>query len=163
MKTRLTLSILTGAALTLAAAVSFPGEAAAQRGARVGTLTCNIAPGVGFIVGSQKQINCTYTPSGRGARERYAGTVTRLGLDVGATAGGRMVWAVHAPTSAGRYALAGSYVGASGEVSAGAGVGANALVGGNNRTVTLQPLSVQVQAGVNLAVGVAGLNLSPAR
>jgi hypothetical protein len=35
------------------------------------------------------------------------------------------------------------------------------LVGGSNRTVTLQPLSVQAQAGVNLAVGVAGLTLNP--
>jgi hypothetical protein len=45
----------------------------------------------------------------------------------------------------------------------GAGAGANALVGGSNRTVTLQPVSVQAQAGLNLAVGVAGLNLAPVR
>jgi hypothetical protein len=161
MKACLTAALVAGAAMTTL--VSLPNEAAAQQRARVGTLTCNISPGVGMIVGSQRQVACTYTPSGRGARERYAGTVTRIGLDVGATAGGRMVWAVHAPTTAGRYALAGSYTGASGEVSAGAGVGANALLGGNNRTVMLQPLSVQVQAGVNLALGVAGLNLNPAR
>ena len=50
-----------------------------------------------------------------------------------------------------------------GAVACGVMVGANALVGGSDRTVTLQPLSVQVQAGVNLAVGVASLNLVPAR
>ena len=49
------------------------------------------------------------------------------------------------------------------EATVGAGVGANALVGGSNRTVTLQPVSVQGQAGLNLAVGVAGLDLRPAR
>ena len=37
------------------------------------------------------------------------------------------------------------------------------LIGGSHRTVTLQPLSVQAQAGLNLAVGVAGLTLHPAR
>ena len=161
MKARLTACLLTGVAL--AAAVSLPIEATAQQRVRVGTLGCNISPGVGLIVASQRQLSCVFDPSGRGPRERYSGTVTRVGLDVGATAGGRMIWAVHAPTRGGRYALAGSYAGASGEVSAGAGLGANALVGGSDRTVTLQPLSVQVQAGVNLAVGVANMNLVPAR
>jgi hypothetical protein len=56
-------------------------------------------------------------------------------------------------------ALAGTYAGASGDVSLGLGVGANALVGGSNRTVSLQPLSVEGQVGVNLALGVAGLRL----
>lgn len=162
MKPRSTTCLLAAAALS-AGFVSLPTETTAQQRVRVGTLGCNISPGVGLIVASQRQLSCVFTPSGRGPRERYSGTVTRVGLDVGATAGGRMIWAVHAPTRGGRYALAGSYGGASGEVSAGAGVGANALVGGSDRTVTLQPLSVQVQAGVNLAVGVASLNLAPAR
>ena len=60
-------------------------------------------------------------------------------------------------------ALAGDYVGASGEATVGVGVGANVLVGGNNRTVALQPVSVQGQTGLNLAVGVSGLTLQPAR
>ena len=38
-------------------------------------------------------------------------------------------------------------------------LGANVLVGGSNRTVTLQPLSVQGQIGLNFAVGVAALHL----
>jgi hypothetical protein len=37
-------------------------------------------------------------------------------------------------------------------------LGANVLVG-SNRTVTLQPLSVQGQIGLNVAVGVAALHL----
>jgi len=40
-----------------------------------------------------------------------------------------------------------------------AGIGANALIGGSNRTVTLQPFSVQGQVGLNVAAGVAGLDL----
>ena len=60
-------------------------------------------------------------------------------------------------------ALSGDYVGATAEATVGAGLGANALIGGSNRTVTLQPLSVQGQAGLNVAAGVAGLTLRPAR
>jgi hypothetical protein len=52
------------------------------------------------------------------------------------------------------------YVGGSGDISLGAGVGANALVGGSRRSVTLQPVSLEAQVGVNLALDVAGLTLN---
>ena len=74
-----------------------------------------------------------------------------------------MVWTVFAPSNKKFGALAGQYGGASAEATVGAGLGANVLVGGSNRTVTLQPLSVQGQTGLNLAVGVSGLELRPAR
>jgi len=93
----------------------------------------------------------------------YTGSITKFGLDLGATAGGEMAWSVFAPSNKRFGALAGHYGGATAEATVGAGVGANVLVGGSNRTVTLQPLSVQGQTGLNLAVGVAGLELHPAR
>jgi hypothetical protein len=55
--------------------------------------------------------------------------------------------------------LAGTYVGGSGSASLGVGLGANALIGGSHRSIALQPLSVEGQVGVNLALGVAGLTL----
>ena len=132
---------------------------------KAGTLTCAISPGVGLIVASQRGLQCTYTPVARGRREGYVGSITRVGLDVGVTAGGNLIWAVYAPTARPwrRGGLAGSYGGASGEASIGAGLGANVLVGGSNRTIALQPLSVQGQVGVNLALGVANLELRSAR
>ena len=55
-----------------------------------------------------------------------------------------MSWAVLMPTEGPqRGALAGDYVGASGQVAVGVGVGGNVLVGGSNRSVTLQPFSVE--------------------
>ena len=104
-----------------------------------------------------------FTPLQPGPREVYTGSITKFGLDLGATTGGEMVWAVDAPTTRTFGALAGHYGGASGEATVGAGVGANVLVGGSNRTVTLQPVSVQGQGGLNLAVGVSELSLRPAR
>lgn len=152
------------AAAVAVAAVGFSVPAAAQsERVKVGALDCDVSAGVGLIIGSRKEVKCTFTPSRPGAREAYVGTIGKFGLDIGATAGGRMVWAVYAPTAGGPAALAGTYVGASGEVSVGPGLGANVLVGGSNRTVALQPLSVQGQAGVNLAVGVAALELRPVR
>lgn len=156
--------IAIGAAACALIALAAPDGVQAQSRVKVGTLACEMSGGIGLIVASRKELRCVFSPTDRGwRREAYVGSVTRLGLDVGATAGGRLVWGVYAPTNAGRYALAGSYGGASAEATVGAGVGANALVGGSNRTVTLQPLSVQGQAGVSLAAGVAGLELHPAR
>jgi hypothetical protein len=151
-------------AATLAAVAIYPSGAQAQNRVKVGTLDCQMSGGVGMIVASRKEVLCRFIPSIRGWRgETYAGSISRFGIDLGATAGGNLIWAVYAPTSAGRYALAGSYGGASAEATVGAGLGANALVGGNNRTVMLQPLSVQGQAGVSVAAGVAGLELRPAQ
>ena len=58
-------------------------------------------------------------------------------------------------------ALAGGYAGVSAEATAGLGIGANALLGGSNKSIALQPLSVQGQEGLNIAVGVAELRLRP--
>ncbi len=135
------------------------GAAAAQERAQVGQLTCDISGGVGLIFGSQRTLNCTFMPSVPGPVEFYAGTLTKLGVDIGITDRGAMVWLVYAPTSRLAGALAGSYGGATAEATVGAGIGANVLVGGSNRTVQLQPVSLQGQSGLNVAAGVAGIDL----
>lgn len=150
------------AAIALPLATSAQAAQAAQR-TRVGTLSCDISGGIGLIITSRKDVTCMFTPSHRGPREVYIGSISKFGLDLGATSGGEMIWAVYAPSTRRFGALAGSYGGASAEATVGAGVGANVLIGGSNRTVTLQPLSVQGQTGLNVAAGVAGLELRPAR
>jgi hypothetical protein len=148
------------AALLLVASLE---PASAQR-IRAGVLNCDISAGLGLFIGSQRQLVCTFTPDRGGPQEVYHGSITRIGLDVGITAGAHMVWAVHAEYWGGTPgALAGDYVGASGEATLAAGLGANVLVGGSNRTIALQPLSVQGQVGLNVALGVADLRLRPGR
>ena len=152
------------AALTIVVAAAAPGPTMAQsERTKAGTLTCDISAGIGLIVGSKKEVTCMFTPSQPGPREVYIGSITKFGLDLGATAGGEMIWAVYAPTQRRFGALAGRYGGATAEATVGAGLGTNVLVGGNSRTVTLQPVSVQAQTGLNVAAGVAGLELRPAR
>ena len=148
------------AALTLV--IAFAEPAAAQR-VRAGVLTCDISAGMSFIVGSQKSVACTFAPEPPGPQQVYSGSISKFGLDVGATGGGVMVWAVFtdsmAPLGAGL--LAGDYFGASGQVTVAAGLGANVLLGGNNNTVALQPISVATSVGLNFALGVAELRLRP--
>jgi hypothetical protein len=144
--------------LALALAIGAAGPVAAQQ-VKAGVLSCDVSAGMGLILGSQKLVSCSFTPDGEGRREDYDGSITKYGLDLGLTRGSRMLWIVFTNTVAGPGFLAGDYFGASGEATVGAGVGANVLLGGSNRTVALQPLSLSGQTGLNLAIGVAALQL----
>jgi hypothetical protein len=105
-------------------------------------------------------MRCVFVASTTGQQYVYTGTIRRLGVDIGVTRGGTLFWAVFARNSQiGRGTLRGNYVGASGNVAVGLGLGAKVLIGGSRRTITLQPLSVEGQIGINLALGVANLVL----
>lgn len=135
---------------------------AQERGIELGTLDCAIDGGTGFIFGSTKDLRCTFTPTNtQFTPESYFGVVSKYGLDIGATKETFMRWLVLGPSN-NIYApgqLAGDYVGASAEATAIFGAGANILVGGNGQTFTLQPLSVQTQTGLNLALGISQFQL----
>jgi len=133
--------------------------AQAQNGVRVGTLTCNVASGWGFVFGSSKGLHCTFAPA-PGRAEFYAGTINKFGVDIGYTQGGVLVWAVFAPTAnLAPGALNGNYVGASGSATVGLGAGANVLVGGSNSTISLQPVSLEGNTGLNVAAGIGSISL----
>jgi hypothetical protein len=76
---------------------------AQPRRVQVGTLACSLSSGIGLGVGSQRNVNCDFTASGAPV-EHYTGTMTRIGLDIGVTTGGAIIWAVFADTD--RYAAA---------------------------------------------------------
>jgi len=128
-------------------------------GVRVGVLSCQVAGGPGFVFGSSKALRCRFESAG-GRYERYVGTIDKFGIDIGVTGPASMTWAVFSPTSdVRRGALAGNYAGVSAEATVGVGAGANVLVGGSSKTISLQPLSVQGQTGLNAALAVSGLAL----
>ncbi len=143
------------------ASLSVASDAMAQAKLEAGTLTCQGKGSVGLILGSKQSLKCVFTPIGNAPKQAYSATITKIGLDVGIKGANTIVWTVLYSTDkipAG--ALAGKYTGASADVSVGIGGGANLLVGGSKSSVALQPLSVQGQTGVNLAVGVSGLALT---
>ncbi|WP_248304539.1 DUF992 domain-containing protein [Breoghania sp. L-A4] len=133
---------------------------AEDAGVKAGVLNCTVAGGTGFIFGSSKTLSCAYHPV-QGATEVYTGSITKFGIDVGVTNVTQLSWAVFAPSSdVEPGALEGDYAGVTAEATLGAGVGANALVGGLDKSVALNPLSVQVQTGLNVAAGIASLKLT---
>ena len=142
-----------------AGALAFGAPVQAQ-GVKAGVLSCNVASGFGFIFGSSKAVNCSFSPPG-GPPQHYVGSIDKFGVDIGYTSGGVLVWTVLAPTiSPAPGSLAGAYGGATASATAGVGVGANVLVGGSGNTISLQPLSIEGNTGLNIAAGVAALTLT---
>ena len=117
-------------------------------GVKIGYLTCNIGEGGGYVLGSAKELDCTFHSSFEGEElDSYVGTIKKLGIDLG-----KIVWAVFAPTAGyHRGSLRGTYLGAAAEATLGAGVAANVLLGGTGGSIQLQPVSVGGQLGLNVA------------
>jgi hypothetical protein len=150
--------------VALAAGLASPALAQSPPTTSAGVLTCKLAPSIGLLIGSRQRMACLFAPNGPFPPEPYVGVMGTIGLDVGITAGGAMAWGVLAPTAGPmRGKLAGTYVGASGAVGVGVGVGANLLFGGSNRSIALQPLSVEGSVGINLSLGVSSLTLALAQ
>ncbi len=159
LSTMAVVSGLAAAAPAVAADYIAPPTAGrTQPRSEIGTLDCEISPAIGVIIGSRQDVDCVFKPY-RGHIERYSGDITKLGVDVGFINGGRIVWAVWAPTVRPAGVLKGKYVGASANAAIGVGAGTNILTGGSWKTISLQPISIQGQRGLNAAVGVSQLRL----
>jgi hypothetical protein len=140
-------------------AIGAPAANAADDGVQVGTLECKVEDGWGSVIASSRDMDCLYRPVD-GGPEHYSGELRRYGIDIGYTSDARLVWAVVAPSSdVGTGALEGDYGGASAQVTVGLGVGANALVGGFDRSIALQPVSVEGNTGLAAAAGVGVMTL----
>ena len=108
-------------ALGLSAGTSILGTPAHAQGVQVGTLTCNVASGFGFVFGSSRAINCTFSPPG-GPPQHYVGSIDKFGVDIGYLQGGVIIWTVVAPTAnVAPGSLAGTYAGATASATVGVG------------------------------------------
>jgi hypothetical protein len=154
---------LTTFGIAIAALMTPFAAADAMPPVRAGILQCQGGQNVGFVVGSVTSLECVFQSEGR-RPEPYIATVRRIGVDLGFTQQTQFSWAVSAPNSRlGRGELAGSYGGVGANASIGIGGGGNFLVGGPANAYALQPLSVQGQTGLNVAAGIAGLELESVR
>ena len=145
---------------TIILSAAFGESSLAGGGIQVGTLTCNASSSWGFIFGSTREVDCTFTAPGR--VEKYHGQISKFGIDIGYTEGGVLIWTVVAPTAVLHPGdLAGNYGGATASATVGIGVGAYVLVGGSMNSIALQPLSIEVNRGLDVAGGVTSMSLAP--
>lgn len=134
----------------------------AQDRIELGELECFVDEGTGFIIGSQKDISCVFTSfASEDIVDNYFGVINKFGLDIGTTEESYIKWIVVAPTNSQftKGFLQGDYIGAQASATFAVGLGANVLVGGSSQTFALQPISLQSQKGLNIAAGVAEIEL----
>jgi hypothetical protein len=153
---------LTPIALSLVAAVASatPLLAKDAPGLQVGKLTCAVTEKTSFIVGSTATLGCNFKPATGGAVQYYTGSIKDYGIDIGSVENATLVWGVLAPSADMQPgALEGTYGGVTAGASLGAGLEANALVGGFDKSIALNPLSIQGETGTNITLGVSKLTL----
>lgn len=144
------------------AAVAFlfaSAHLALAQSAKLGTLVCHISGGTGLILMENQALDCVFKDNS-GSTSHYIGRLTNVGLNIGISGSGQLIWGVLAATnSVEPGALAGDYAGVQGSVAVGAGVGGAVLVGGSNKTISLQPISVSAETGLNLSAGLGNISL----
>jgi hypothetical protein len=147
------------ATIGAATAVMLAATPAQAAGVKVGTLTCDVEAGWGYVLGSQKDLACVFK-SMNGTVANYAGDVTQLGIDVGYTNAGVMIWAVVAPSKDMRAdALEGTYGGVIAGATAVVGGSLNILVGALDKSITLQPIGVEGNAGLSVTAAIGAMQL----
>lgn len=126
---------------------------------KLGYLTCHAAAGWGDIVTSSQKLRCVYSPF-HGAPERYTGTITKVGVEVGYSSSAVILWGVVAPSyNVPAGALAGNYGGVNVGATAVYGGGISAIFGGFKHSIELEPITISGDKGLNLAAGVEKLSL----
>lgn len=151
MRTSIIALALSSLAITASEArTSFPSAPMRQ----AGMLTCDIEPGMGFVVGSTRGAICRFVSNRGGFVQPYGGRMDRAGLDLGVTSPQSITWRVTTPGGASRTdMLNGMFVGPSTEATLFAGTGTQIAFGYGADRVVLEPVSHSGQGGFNFAVG----------
>ncbi len=126
----------------------------------IGSLTCNIAGGTGYVLGSSKSMDCVLLGKDGVSVAQYSGTINKVGVDIGYTKAMHTIWRVYslgsdrAPNQIG-----GTYVGEQGTVAAGGQAGGNWIYGGPNAEIGMVASGIVKDAGYNLAMGIAEMTI----
>ena len=131
------------------------GEASAAP--RSPELRCSVASGFGFFVAGKRAITCVYYRAD-GDVEFYAGSITRVGADIGPLNAQQLNFKVRLADPSQPAALQGDFAGASGGVSIGEGASASVLVGGAGGAA-LTPFDLPNYSGLNISVALGVLSL----
>ena len=137
MKTTVAALALFATSVAWAQTPASPGtsDAKGKAGVNVGSLTCKVSGGMGFIFGSTKALDCLFARTD-GIAEQYSGTVNKYGIDIGFTKPVHVVWHVYSlAETAPPGVLSGQFAGSQQSVAVGATAGGNALYGGSSNSI----------------------------
>ena len=87
----------------------------------IGSLTCNIAAGTGYVLASSKKMDCVFLGKDGISTAQYEGTINKVGIDIGYTKAVHTIWRVYSLGSDRKAnQIAGTYVGEQGTAAANA-------------------------------------------
>lgn len=165
MKGRVIYLLAVMGALVWPASQAFAAQETSSSGMKVGVLTCKTVPnsGVNLLIHSTVDVKCEFKSSAGGSPEHYKGeTGIGFGIDVDVNRQKTIGYTVlSADFKPGTYQLAGKYGGVEGSATVGAGLGASVLVGGNDRSISLQPITLSTSTGFGVSGGFSYLYLEP--
>jgi hypothetical protein len=126
----------------------------------IGSLSCNVGGSTGYVLASQKSLDCVFLNKEGTQSAQYTGTIDKVGIDIGYTKAVHTIWRVYSLGSVrGVNDLSGTYVGEQGTVAAGQQAGGNWIYGGPNAEIGMVASGVIKDAGYNLATGVAAMTI----
>lgn len=126
----------------------------------IGSLTCNIAGGTGYVLGSSKSMECVFLSKDGAQSAEYTGTIDKVGVDIGYTKAIHTIWRVYSLGSdRAATTLSGTYVGEQTTAAAGSQAGGNWLYGGPNAEIGMIASGIVQNAGYNLAMGIGAMTL----
>jgi uncharacterized protein DUF992 len=127
----------------------------------IGSLSCNVGGSTGYVLGSQKSLDCVFLNKEGTESAQYTGTIDKVGIDIGYTRAVHTIWRVYSLGSMrGVNDLSGTYVGEQGTVAAGGQqAGGNWIYGGPSAEIGMIASGVTKDAGYNLATGVAAMTI----
>ena len=158
LRQSLLLAILSLAPLTVAPAVAQSPQGWVQ----AGVLSCRLNPSIGFVIFGHQSMDARFSPSQVRRKVTREPSIPLASTSESATAAGLLGRSWPGSGSSQRRTSR-SRSGASGDIGIGVGAGANVLVGGSNRSVALQPVSLEGSVALNVVAGLSQLKLRPAQ
>ncbi|HEY6979619.1 DUF992 domain-containing protein [Reyranella sp.] len=150
-----------GGAVALVAGAAFYAQthAESESSVNIGSLTCNVTGGAGFVFGTTRDLDCLFARSD-GKAEAYRAAIKRFGAE--ASFDGRthhIVWLVYAPEPLDAGGLAGDFGAGTPPLVEGKRPERAMLVDHANKQIALAPVQVPGEARINAAAGVAEVAL----
>lgn len=157
---RRTIFAVAGAvALVSGAAFYAKTHAEGESSVNIGSLTCNVTGGAGFVFGSTRDLDCLFARTD-GTAEAYRAAIKRYGPDPGFDGKAHhIVWLVYAPEPVEAGGLAGDFGKGAAPIVEGRTSPRAMLVDRTNRQIALAPVRVPGRTTLNAAAGVAEVAL----
>lgn len=140
-------------------------DASAVEARFIGSLTCTMGGGQGFVFGRTRNLSCIFEPIRRGGNQAYKGYITRFGQELAAAQyKAVLVWSVFSKKAHdARPLISGRYTGVGKKGAITQPTGMYGLTGGLDNRYFLEPVRNEPNTIVNFGVAIGEIELRAVR